>query len=69
MKYIKKEDVKKLNLPDKTNKKREDGYTFQFYYIRDGKISELWYSPKTMSNLKFRKAKQKKKGQGFYKKS
>jgi len=61
MKYLKKEDAKKLNLPDKTNEKREDGYTFQYYYIRDGKISELWYSPKTMTNLKFRKARQKKK--------
>jgi transcription elongation factor Elf1 len=61
MKYVNKEDAKKLNLPDKTNEKREDGYTFQHYYIRDGKVSELWYSPKTMSNLKFRKSEQKKK--------
>ena len=60
MKYLKKEDTKKLNLPDKSNEKREDGYTFQYYYIKDGKVLELWYSPKTIYNLKARKAKQKK---------
>ena len=60
MKYLKKEEVKKLNLPDKMGEKREDGYTFQYYYIRDGKISELWYSPKTMSNFKLRKNNRKK---------
>jgi len=61
MKYLRKGDAKKLNLPDKTNTKREDGYTFQYYYIRGGKVSELWYSPKTMDKLKLRKAKKKKR--------
>tara|TARA_X000001382_G_scaffold82840_2_gene58537 strand:+ start:1387 stop:1839 length:453 start_codon:yes stop_codon:yes gene_type:complete len=51
MKYIKKENLEKLNLPFKRNDIREDGYIFNYYYTRKGKIFELWNSPETMAKV------------------
>ena len=61
MRYLKKEEVEKLKLPNAFNTKREDGYTFRYYYMQNNKVMELWYSPKTMITLAKRKAMQKKK--------
>jgi len=63
MKYLKKEDAEKLNLPFKRNDVRQDGYIFMYYYTRGdiNKVYEMWNSPKTISKLSVYKKKAKKK--------
>jgi len=60
MKYMKKEDSEKLNLPLKCNDIRKDGYVFKYYYTRGDKIYELWNSPKAMAKIAIHKSIQKK---------
>mgnify|MGYP003631600115 CR=1 FL=1 len=39
---------------------REDGFTFNHYYYRDGKKHAAWYSPKTVIKTRLYKKKHKK---------